>query len=73
MIKTYLQIPDCRPWEKLTSLSATPSFLRPVPSVPFDNLRPTGSPHSLMAHHVAERIIEKANTKGLADDPGVQV
>jgi len=26
-----------------------------------------------MAHHVAKGIIEKANTKGLADDPGMQM
>ena len=26
-----------------------------------------------MAHHVAKSVIQKANTKGLADDPGVEV
>jgi hypothetical protein len=49
------------------------SFLGLMPSVPFDNLRPTGGPHALMAHHVAKSVIEKADTEGLADDPGVQV
>ena len=44
-----------------------------MPSIPFDNLRPAGGPHPLMAHHVAKCVVEKANTKGLADDPGVQV
>ena len=44
-----------------------------MPAVPLDNLRPTGGPHPLMAHHVAKSVIQKANTEGLADDPGVQV
>src|SRR5215813_1111896 len=73
MIKTHLQIPDRRPWEKLTSLSAAPSFLRPMPSVPFDNLRPTGGPYSLMAHHVAKSVVQKADTERLADDPWMQM
>src|SRR5215510_3604835 len=75
MIETYLQIPDRRPWEKLTSLNEMRphSFVRLVPSVPFDNLCPTGGPHTLMAHHVAQSVIEKADTERLADDPGVQV
>src|SRR5262245_40620914 len=49
------------------------SSLGPMPSVPFDNLRPTGGPYPLMAHHVAKRVIQKADTERLADDPGVQV
>src|SRR5690242_10014436 len=44
-----------------------------VPLIPLDNLRPTRGPHPLMAHHVVKGVIQKADTEGLADDPGVQV
>src|SRR5262245_59985108 len=42
-------------------------------SVPFENLRPAGGTHALMAYHMAQSVIEKADTERLADDPGVQV
>src|SRR5215831_12687019 len=52
---------------------ASTSLRWSMPSIPFDNLLPARGPHPLMAHHVAKGIIEKANTKGLADDPGMQM
>src|SRR2546426_12647232 len=46
---------------------------RCVTTVPVDNLRATGGPHALVAHHVPERRVEKTNAERLADEPGVQM
>ena len=46
---------------------------RSVTLVPVDNLRAIGGPHTLMAHHVPERLVEKTNAERLTDVPGVQV
>src|SRR5438874_178370 len=42
-------------------------------SVPLDNLRATGGPHSLMAYHVSKGVVQKADPEWLANDPGVEV
>ena len=44
-----------------------------MPPIPLDNLRTTGGPHPLMVHHMAKGVVQKTDTEGLADDPGVEV